>query len=56
MYSLTRLAVVTAAIASSVFGQTPPGFSPSSSSRLDLAFGNITVTPGLQIGINGQNL
>ncbi|MCJ1313777.1 hypothetical protein MMC25_007457 [Agyrium rufum] len=54
MYS-SKISVGAAAllsIAQLAHSQTPPGFSPSTSNTLSLTFGSISITPGLQIGID----
>ncbi|MCJ1394479.1 hypothetical protein MMC18_007357 [Xylographa bjoerkii] len=53
MYAVSTLASVLAVVATAT-AQTPPGFSPSATAKLGLSFGNITISPGEQIGINGQ--
>ena len=53
MHSISALVSVLAVVATAN-AQTPPGFSPSATAELGLSFGNSTISPGEQIGINGQ--
>ncbi|MCJ1401816.1 hypothetical protein MMC11_005033 [Xylographa trunciseda] len=55
MYNNSFLVSVLAIVATAT-AQTPPGFSPSATAELGLSFGNLTISPGEQIGINGQYL
>ncbi|KUJ19620.1 PEBP-like protein [Mollisia scopiformis] len=43
------LAFLSLSLASAVWAQTPPGFSPNVTARLDVIFPSATVTPGLQL-------
>ncbi|MCJ1293636.1 hypothetical protein MMC34_005191 [Xylographa carneopallida] len=51
MHSISALVSVLAVVATAN-AQTPPGFSPSATAELGLSFGNSTISPGEQIGIN----
>ena len=53
MYKLSALVTVLVVVGTAT-AQTPPGFSPGATSELGLSFGNSTISPGEQIGINGQ--
>ncbi|MCJ1365556.1 hypothetical protein MMC16_004680 [Acarospora aff. strigata] len=52
MHTFATLTFALFLFVSTLLAQTPPRFTPSSSTRLNLSFGNISITPGLQIGIN----
>ena len=54
MHTFATLTFALFLFVSTLLAQTPPRFTPSSSTRLNLSFGNISITPGLQIGINGE--
>jgi hypothetical protein len=45
-----------AVLASTVSAQTPEGFEPATDNYLVASYGSSTITPGLNIPINGDSL